>query len=231
MQQEVTALRLRASLVLAVCVWLCAACGEGREHNVVSVPDVPDAGESDAKTPDGPLLPNGCVDVEIDGDEVIEHLEDFTARFKQGAPYNRTLMLFGGMPVAKANTPTRAYIFGLDKKDAQMMAQKYPDFYLCSSVGGQEAATYIEVYDIVPATCKVYQQLVAALRVYGQNAAAGGDRTSLRLEGAPLTVNSVTADATGQDVSEQVSDQKFHLITGVQQLTGESLLGFGTTDP
>ena len=139
-------------------------------------------------------------------------------------------MLFGGAQVDQPNTPSRAYIFGLDKVDAQRMAMKYPDFYLCSSAGGQEAATYIEVYDIVPASCKVYQQLVTALRVYNSHVVRGGDRTSLRLEGAPLTVTSVTADASGQDVSAQVSGQHFHLVTAVQQLTGESVLDFGTTD-
>ena len=168
--------------------------------------------------------------MERDGDELIEQLEDFTARFEVGSPYTRTVMLFGGEAVEKPNTPTRAYIFGLDKVDAQMMAKLYPDFYLCSSVGGQEAASLIEIYDIVPATCKVHQQLAAALRQFAINAANGGDRTSLRLEGATLTVKSVTADATGQDVSDQVKDQQFHLITAVQQLTGESLLNFGTQE-
>jgi|GEM_PF-5855032 len=226
MQHEVSVLYSRA---FAVCVWLCAACAASDEGKTVAVPPAEDAGELDAST-DEPGLPPGCVDVEISGDEVVEHLDDFTARFELGDPYARTLMLFGGMVVPKANTPTRAYIFGLDKMDAQMMAMKYPDFYLCSSVGGQEAATYIHVYDIVPATCKIYQQLAAAFRVYNKNAAVGGDRTAVRLEGRPLTVKSVTVNATGQDVSDQVSDQQFHLITGVQQLTGESLLNFGTTD-
>jgi hypothetical protein len=175
-------------------------------------------------------MPFGCVSVELEGDELVEHLDDFTARFEVGAPYNRTIMMFGGEPVVKPNTPTRAYIFGLDKLDAQMMAKKYPDFYLCSSVGGQEAASYIQVYDIVPATCKVFQQLVSAFRQYDINAAKGGDRTSLRLEGSPLTVKSVIANGTGEDVKDQVADQQFHLITGVLQLTGESLLNFGATD-
>jgi hypothetical protein len=139
-------------------------------------------------------------------------------------------MLFGGMPVEQPNTPSRAYIFGLDKADAQMMAKKYPDFYLCSSVGGQEAASYIRIYDMVPATCLIHQQLVAAIRRFEANAAKGGDRTSLYLEGAPLTVTSLTDDVTGQDVSAQVSDQQFHLITSVKQLTGESLIKFGTTE-
>jgi hypothetical protein len=225
MQHEVSALYSRA---FAVCVWLCVACGAS-DGKTVMVPPAEDAGEPDASAQE-PGLPPGCVDVEVEGDEVVEHLDDFTARFELGDPYARTLMLFGGMVVPKANTPTRAYIFGLDKMDAQMMAMRFPDFYLCSSVGGQEAATYIHVYDIVPATCKIYQQLAAAFRVYNQNAAAGGDRTSLRLEGMPLTVKSVTVNATGQDVSDQVSDQQFHLITGVQQLTGESLLNFGSTN-
>lgn len=229
MQHEVSALLSRASLAFALCTWLCAACSASDEGGVVTVPPAADGGEPDATT-DDPTLPRGCVEVEVDGEQVVEYLEDFTARFELGDPYNRTLMMFGGMAVQKANTPTRAYIFGLDKVDAQRMAKLYPDFYLCSSVGGQEAATYIEVYDIVPATCKVHQQLVAAFRVYAKNAAEGGDRTSLRLEGSPLTIKSITQNTTGQDVSDQVSDQKFHLITGVQQLTGQSLLGFGTTE-
>jgi hypothetical protein len=179
-------------------------------------------------TPDDPPPPTGCATVESNGDVVVEHLKDFTAQFQLGTSYNRTVMLFGGMTVQQPNTPSRAYIFGLDKVDAQKMADKYPDFYLCSSVGGQEAASYIQVYDIVPATCKIHQQLVTALRLYEKNAAAGGDRTSLRLEGAPMTVTSLTADATCEDVSKQVAGQQFHLITAVQQLTGESLFRFGT---
>lgn len=216
-----------ASLIWALCAWLCAGCGSDQDR-VLVLPEGPDAGQHDAGTK--PAQPSYCVDVEVNGDEVIEHLEDFTARFELGDPYNRTVMLFGGMSTAKPNTPTRAYIFGLDKVDAQRMAEKYPDFYLCSSPGGQEAASYIHVYDIVPATCKVHQQLVAAFSVYAKNVAVGGDRTSLRLEGAPLTVKAVTANATGQDVSDQVSTQTFHLITGVQQLSGQSVLSFGTDD-
>lgn len=230
MQFEVCALRFRASLAFAFCAWLSAACGDGGRNGVVSVPAAEDAGEPDAEAPDASAMPFGCVSVEREGDELVEHLDDFTARFEVGSPYNRTIMMFGGAPVPKPNTPTRAYIFGLDKLDAQMMAKKYPDFYLCSSVGGQEAASYIQVYDIVPATCKVFQQLVAAFVQYDKNAANGGDRTSLRLEGAPLTVKSVIADGTGEDVKEQVADQQFHLITGVLQLTGESLLDFGTSE-
>jgi hypothetical protein len=229
MHLAVSHLRSRAALAFALCVWLCAACSKDNGHGRVAVPPERDGGAHDPDA-DDPAPNTGCAPVEIDGDVVVEQLDDFTARFKVGASYNRTVMLFGGMPVKKPNTPSRAYIFGLDKVDAQMMAKKYPDFYLCSSVGGQEAAAYIKVYDIVPATCKVHQQLLAALHQFDVNAAMGGDRTSLHLEGAPLEVISVTADATGQDVSDQVSGQQFHLITEVQQLTGESLLGFGTTN-
>jgi hypothetical protein len=231
MQFEVHALRSRASLTLALCAWLCGACSGGDEPGVVNVRTPPDAGEAEEMPPDDePKVPPGCVDVQIDGDAVVEKLQDFTARFEVGTPYTKTLMLFGGMAVLQPNTPSRAYIFGLDKVDAQKMAMKYPDFYLCSSPGGQEASEYIQVYDIVPANCKIHEQLLAALRVLAANAAKGGDRTSLRMEGKPLTVKSITDDVSGQDVSAQVSGQQFHLITAVQRLTGESLLDFGTTD-
>lgn len=218
---------LSPALILGA--WLCAACA-GDSERVVNVPPPEDAGVVEEKPKDASVAMRGCVDVEVEGDSVVEHLEKFTAKFKVGTAYTRTVMLFGGMPVEQPNTPSRAYIFGLDKEDAQMMAKKYPDFYLCSSVGGQEAASYIRIYDMVPATCLIHQQLVAAIRRFDANAAKGGDRTSLYLEGAPLTVTSVTDDVTGQDVSAQVSDQQFHLITAVKQLTGESLLKFGTTN-
>ena len=229
MQFEVRALSSRAPLVWALCAWLCAACGD-EERSFTDVPTAPDAGVVEKKKPDESPQTTGCVDVELDGDKLVEYLADFTAKFKVGASYDRTVMLFGGMAFQKPNTPSRANIFGLDKVDAQRIAEKYPDFYLCSSPGGQEAAAYIRVYDIVPASCQVHQQLVAALRDYDSNASRGGDRTSLRLQGAPLTVQSVVANGSGQDVADQVSDQQFHLITSVKQLTGESLLRFGTDD-
>jgi hypothetical protein len=224
-------LRSQASLMVGLCAGLYAGCSASdRGNNVVNVPAAPDAGQDDAETPDEPApVEDDCTPVEVDGTAVTERLQDFTARFEVGTAYNRTVMLFGGMKVDKPNTPSRAYIYGLDKVDAQRMAEKYPDFYLCSSIGGQEAASYIRVYDIVPASCEIQKKLEAAFRQYDRNAARGGDRTSLHLEGSPLTVVSVTEDATGKDVSKQVSEQQFHLITGVQQLTGESLLKFGTT--
>jgi hypothetical protein len=229
MQFEVNALLSRASLVCALCTWFCAGCSPSPEQSdLVEVPAVPDAGKPEKK-PDNSPSTAGCVTVDIDGKAVVEQLPNFTARFQLGASYDRTLMLFGGMPVEQPDAPSRAYVFGLDKMDAQRIAEKYPDFYLCSSIGGQEAAAYITVYDIVPASCEVYQQLVAALRVFNFNDSTGGDRTSLRLEGAPLTVMSVTAVASGQDVSDQVADNRFQLITSVKQLTGESLLDFGTS--
>jgi hypothetical protein len=228
MQFEVKALRSRAPLACALCAWLCAGCNASPEQSdIVEVPTVPDAGEPEKKPDAGST--EGCVTVEVDGNAVVEQLPNFTARFQLGASYDRTVMLFGGMPVGQADAPSRAYIFGLDKVDAQRIAEKYPDFYLCSSIGGQEAAAYITVYDIIPANCQVYQQLVAALRVFNFNDSTGGDRTSLRLEGAPLTVTSVTDDASGKDVSEQVANNRFQLITSVKQLTGESLFEFGTT--
>lgn len=223
-RSEITGARCALTLWAA----LVAACSGG-ERDTVAIPAGPDSGQVDyGNAPDASA--SGCIEVDTQGNEVVEHLPDFTARFQRGEAYDRTVMLFGGMQVAQTNAPRRAYIYGLDKVDAQRMAMKYPDFYLCSSPGGQEAATYIEVYDIVPASCKVYQQLVTALRVYNANVSRGGDRTSLRLEGAPLSVTSVTGNASGQDVSAQVSGQHFHLITAVQQLTGESVLDFGTKD-
>jgi len=206
-----------------------AGCGSKQESFVATggAPRSADAGAShvNAKA----TSTDRCGTLEMDGDAVLEHTKDFTARFSVGAHYTKTLMLFGGDSITEDNTLSGAFIFGLDKADAQMLAQKYPDFYLCSSPGGQEASKYIVSYDLVPQTCDIYDQLIGAIKLYNANVTRGGDRTSLQLEGAPLQLEMVTADATGEDVTSQVKDHDFNLVTSVKQLTGQSVLSFGTT--
>jgi hypothetical protein len=213
-----------------LCAWLCAGCSSEPE-NFINAGGSPDAGMTDpGEGTDRADPPSSCDVVEIDGEFVVEREKDFTARFRRGEAYTKTVMLFGGEAVTEDNVLSNAYIFALDKEDARMLAERYPDFYLCSSPGGQEAARHIIPYDLVPATCDVYDQIVAALRQYNRNAASGGDRTSLRFEGAPLELESVIEDATGKDATAQVSDQDFQLVTAVEQLTGESVLSFGTSE-
>lgn len=208
---------------------LCAACGgDSRQAGVSTGAPVGDVEMNDGAAgnqADGPY----CADVTRDGDIVELQEEDVTARFVAGEPYERTVMLFGGEPVTFDNAVSNVYIIGLDKDDALMLADQYPDFYLCSSPGGQAAQAFILAYDLVPATCEVYDQIVRALADYDRNNARGGDRTSLRLEGAPLTLESVTVDATGEDVTDQLLDRNLHLVTAVEQLTGESVLSFGSS--
>jgi hypothetical protein len=210
---------------LALCALLCAACGANHASGV-SVGTDQDAGASDGGAAAAPG--HGCDMVEVNGSDVVEKEKDFTAHYRAGAAYIKTVMLFGGERVEEDNKLSNAYIFALDQADAQMLAVKYPDFYLCTSPGGKEAQKYIIPYDLVPATCDVYKQLLAAFAEFHKNDRAGGDRTSLRLEGAPLVLESVTANSTGQDVKNQVTNQNFQLVTAVQQLTGETLLKFGT---
>jgi hypothetical protein len=216
--------RPAVTLALALGASLLAACGSDGA-DLVSVGDAPDASLQDS----GVSTRTACDRVEVDGELVLEHETHFTARFRAGEPYTKTLMLFGGEPVEEADIFGNAYVLGLDKADALTLAEQYPDFYLCSSPGGQAAADLVLAYDLVPASCEVYEQLVAALRQFDINRTAGGDRTSIRFEGAPLELESVI-DANGQDVTDQVSGQDFHLVTAVEQLTGESVLSFGTTN-
>jgi hypothetical protein len=217
---------------LILCALLCGACGAPADGSQVSVGDGRDAGDDDddemTMEMEGP--DPGCDMVEIDGDFVIEHETRFTARYRIGERSTKTIMLFGGEPVEGEDVLSNAYILGLDKQDALALAEVFPDFFLCSSPGGDAAAEHIFPYDLVPASCEVYEKLVTALVQFRINREAGGDRTSLRIEGAPLELVSVIDDASGVDVSDQVTDQHFHLVTEVEQLTGESVLEFGTTD-
>lgn len=225
----VAAFRSRSSIALVLlAAWLWTACG-GEDQQVVHVSKAPDAGMPDMGEGSMTEPARGCDRVEIDGDLVVEREKDFTATFRMGEPYTKTVMLFGGESVEADNALSNAYIFGLDKADAVMLAEKYADFYLCSSAGGMEASKYIVPYDLVPASCEVYEQIVAALRQYFMNVDAGGDRTSLRIEGAPLQLESVIDDASGIDVTDQVGDQDFQLVTAVEQLTGQSVLSFGSS--
>jgi hypothetical protein len=227
----VTGFHLRAStVILALCALLWTACGGDEGGAAVSAYARPDAGMGSMGESAMEAAARRCESVEVEGEFVIEHEKDFTARFRIGEPYSKTVMLFGGEPVDDDNVLSNAYIIGLDKMDALMLAQMYPDFYLCSSPGGQQAAQHIVTYDLLPATCEVHDRLVAALRQFAVNRDAGRDRTSIRFDGAPLHLESVTADATGEDVTVQVSDQNFQLMTTVEQLTGESVLSFGTTN-
>jgi hypothetical protein len=208
---------------------LCAACGGSERPAAIDLGDAPDDGMEGGHGMSTSTPARQCDVVRVEGDVVIEQEKDFTARYRVGESYTRTIMLFGGEAVEDENVLSNAYVFGLDKADAQMLAQRYPDFYLCSSEGGQEASSFIVPYDLVPATCEIQEQIVAALRQYKRNAANGGDRTSLRLEGAALQLESVIEDATGADATDQASGD-FHLVTAVEQLSGQSVLEFGTSD-
>jgi len=68
---------------------------------------------------------------------------------------------------------------------------------------------------------------VSALADLARAAASGTDRVSLVFDGAELTLESVIFDATGGDATDQLQDLNFHLVTKVEQITGESLLDFG----
>lgn len=219
--------RVSKLLVLSALLWGACGGGEGEAFVDVGMPKDPmdKAGEGGMNGAEDPR--RGCDSVQMEGAFVVEHERDFTGRFRVGERYTKTVMLFGGEPVEEVNVLSSAYIFGLDKVDAQMLAKKYPDFANCSSPGGQEASRYIVPYDLLPASCEIHDQIVDALREYHDNAVAGGDRTSLRFEGAALELESVTADATGEDVTDQVADQDFHLVTSVEQLTGQSVVSFG----
>jgi hypothetical protein len=218
-------------VVLAACALLLMACGGGGSGPVVSVGD-PGAEEDAAGArdvdDDGAQAARRCENVTVDGDVVLEMERDFTARFRVGEPYTRTVMLFGGEELEEDNVFSNAYIFALDQEDAVMLAEQYDDFYLCSSPGGEAASSYIIPYDLIPANCEVHDRIVRALQVYARNLASGGDRTSLRFEGAPLELESVTANGSDQDYTDQVSGQDFHLVTSVEQLTGESVINFAT---
>jgi len=219
----------RAWQALTLLAWLCAACGESAD-SFVSVGDGNDAGtRDDGGASTAPEPSSACDVIELDGDFVIEREQDFTARFRVGESVTRTVMLFGGEPVDEINVLGNAYILGLDKADALQVAQEFPDFYLCSSAGGQAVADLILSYEFLPASCDVYEQIVDALHDFNRNARSGGDRTSLRFEAAPLELVSVI-DRNGNDVTEQVGEDDYHLVTSVEQLTGQSVLDFGLNE-
>jgi hypothetical protein len=206
---------------LVVLLWGCSPISKEPTHEV---------GERDAggREDGGAETPGvDCDNVTIDGDEVSVQEEDVTARFRMGALGTSTVMMFGGEPVKFENAVSNMGLVALDQSDAVVLAQKYDDFYLCSSPGGIEAQNYIVQFDLVPASCRVYDQLLRALADFARNSSVGGDRVSLSFKGAKLELQSVTFDNGGMDVTDQFADLNFHLVTEVEQITGESLIEFG----
>lgn len=203
---------------------LLGACSSGPEPTVQLSADAgPDQG--DGGTDAGPNT--DCDNVTIVGDQVTVHEETVTARLTMGELKTNTVMMFGGDTVDFDDAVSNVALKALDQTDAVMLAQTYPDFYLCSSPGGLAAQNYIVQFDLVPASCQVYDQLVSALADLKRAAASGTDRVSLKFDGAPLTLDSVTFDASGLDATDQLQDLNFYLVTKVEQITGESLLDFG----
>lgn len=240
MYDLVAGFRSRVLTVCALSVLLCAACGSTEPERFVEAgsPDDPalDLGAAGAGTMEMEIgsgsaatgLAESCDRISMSGEGLLENEVHFTATFRLGEGYTRTVMLFGGESYEE-DIIGNGYFFGLDKADAEVLAMKYPDFYLCSSPGGMEAMEHIIPYDFVPANCEIYGQIMTALADYDENVVKGGDRTSLQFDGVPLELESVIDDGSGQDVTDMVSGQSFHLITKVQQLTGESVLDFGTS--
>src|SRR5687768_787985 len=121
MSALVVVFRSRVSIGVALCALLwCAGCGGSSNNPTVSVGDGSDAGDRDARTMED-VSRAACDRVEIDGDLVVERETHFTARYRMGEPYTKTIMLFGGESVPTDDVLSNAYIIGLDKMDALML--------------------------------------------------------------------------------------------------------------
>ncbi|MDH5676217.1 MAG: hypothetical protein OEZ06_29120 [Myxococcales bacterium] len=185
------------------------------------------AGTATAPSPAGSSV---CNVVEIDGSQVIVREDNVVATFTKSDSIDSIVMLFGGMAVDFDDAVSTVSIMGLDQADALEAAMIYPDFYLCSSVGGDDQAIEAKIHqmDFVPASCQVHEAIVAALSQFRVNAGSGGDRTSLRLQGAMLQLDSAIVNGSGEDVTAHFAGLNFQLVTDVDQLTGQSVLEFGT---
>ncbi|MDH5676314.1 MAG: hypothetical protein OEZ06_29610 [Myxococcales bacterium] len=172
-----------------------------------------------------------CNEVVINDMQVIVREESVVAKLSQSAPFANVVMLFGGEEMKHNDAVRTVAILGLDQTDAIEAAKTYPDFDLCSSAGAEDEAIQAKLkqIDFVPATCEIHEAIVAALEVFETNRDTMGDRTSLRLEGAMLQLQSASVQDTDEDVTNRYTGLELLLVTDVEQLTGKSVIELGTS--
>lgn len=143
------------------------------------------------------------VGTRMEGREVVREVDRVTARFTKVGSLDESYMLFGGDAAQRSNQINHATVAGLATHHARFIAERYPDFHMCSSPGASQAKRLIEPMSIVATNRAAVSELQRALELFEERLQSGGERTCVHVVGAPMTLDSVHLDLgeTREDIT------------------------------
>lgn len=149
------------------------------------------------------LDPRG-VGTSVEGRRVVRQAGQLEASFSMVGSLDDAYMLFGGNADRHPNSLTHAIVAGLPIRDARLISASYPDFHMCKSPGASQAKRLTEDLTFVAANRAARSGLEEAVRLFQQRLRGGGERTCIRVSGAPLELDAVRVEQNGEDITGQV---------------------------
>jgi hypothetical protein len=149
------------------------------------------------------LDPRG-VGTSVDGRQVVRDAGQLEATFSRFGTLDDAYMLFGGDANEHRNSLTHGIFAGLPIRHARLISARYPDFHMCKSPGAREAQSLTEDLTVVAANRAARSGLEEAIRLFHQRIRGDGERTCVRVSGAPLQLDSVRVKQNDEDITHQV---------------------------
>ena len=145
------------------------------------------------------------VGTRIDGREIVVDADQLEARFSMVGSLDETYMLFGGDAQQRRNSLTHVTAAGLPMIDARAIAASYPDFHMCKSPGAKPAKRATRSMSFVAADRATLDTLTEAVELFHERVRAGGERTCIRISGAPIELDSVHVVDEDMDITGDVA--------------------------
>lgn len=144
------------------------------------------------------------VGTSVDGRRVVRHAGQLEANFTKFGVLDDSFMLFGGNSDSPSNSLTHAIVSGLPIRYARTISAGYPNFHMCTSPGAARAQRLTEDLSLVAANRAARNGLQEAIRLFHRRVRENGERTCIRVSGAPLQIDSVHVKQNGENITHQV---------------------------
>jgi hypothetical protein len=166
----------------------------------------------------------------VEGRKLVRVVDRVEARFTRLGPIDESYMLFGGDAAQRANRINHATVAGLATHHARFIAERHPDFHMCSSPGASQAKQRVEPMSIGAKDRASVSELQRALKLFEERLQTGGERTCIHVVGEQLSLDRVQLDLgeTTEDVTGEFSKgtavTNFVYATSVETLDCQTLL-------
>jgi hypothetical protein len=163
-----------------------------------------------------------------EGREVVVHARDLEVRFYPVGRFSDAYMLFGGSATEQQGYYANVVVSGLAERHASLIAQRHPDFHLCSSPGAASAKRLIEDLALIGADGAARRTLLRAVDLYQERLHEGGERTCISFSGERLALSSARVPKVGIEFTQEIekgnSDVDFYLVKQVEIADCKSLI-------